>query len=155
MRPARTYESGGPLALWAQGADPAELDTTGWTTHHWLHFLRNQPEDLTRERMAELDKAFDFTNTGNSEVLEIWLQLTIAHGYEPADRALERFLTGQGRMKFLIPLYKALAETPQGLERARQIYAQARPRYHPLAAQAVDSILGWKDGGVRPARSAS
>ena len=30
------------------GTPAAQLPTTGWTTHHWLHFLRNLPEAARR-----------------------------------------------------------------------------------------------------------
>ena len=69
--------------------------------------------------MADLDAAFHFTDSGNSEILHEWLMNAIDHKYEPAYDALERFLLRQGRRKFLKPLYQKLAETPEGLERAR------------------------------------
>jgi hypothetical protein len=33
-------------------------------------------------------------------------------------------------------------KTPEGQKRARAIYAKARPRYHPIAQNAVDKIVG-------------
>jgi hypothetical protein len=39
------------------------------------------------------------------------------------------------------PLYEELARTPEGKQRARAIYAKARPGYHPITAAAVDAIL--------------
>jgi len=53
-------------------------------------------------------------------------------------------LTSQGRRKFLKPLYKKLAATPEGLERAKQIYAKARPTYHSVSVQTIDEILKWQ-----------
>lgn len=121
-----------------------ELETEGWNTHQWLHFLRHLPEDLSRQRMAELDAAFDFTGTGNSEILHAWLLQSIRHDYREADGALADFLTRQGRRKFLVPLYKALAETEEGRKRAREIYRRARPGYHPVSRATLDEILGWE-----------
>ena len=53
------------------------------------------------------------------------------------------YLLRQGRRKFLKPLYQKLAETPEGLERARRIYAKARPMYHAVSYRTIDSILKW------------
>jgi hypothetical protein len=115
---------------------------TGWTTHHWVHFLRELPDSLPPDRMKTLDDRFGFTASGNSEILCQWLELCIRSGYAPADPKLEEFLTSVGRRKFLKPLYAALAATPEGLKRARSIYAKARPGYHAVSTQTIDQMLG-------------
>ncbi len=132
------------VAAWAAGTAADELPVEGWTTHEWLHFLRGLPDVLAAERMAELDRAFGLSSAGNSEILHAWLHHVIANRYEPAYPALERFLTGMGRRKFLKPLYERLAATEDGLAMARRIYAAARPSYHPIATSTLDPILAWE-----------
>jgi leukotriene-A4 hydrolase len=127
------------------GTKAAQLAASKWSTHEWIHFLRHLPKTLTREQMAELDAAFHFTASGNSEILHEWLMNAIEHRYEPAYGALERFLLRQGRRKFLKPLYSKLAETPEGLARAKAIYAKARPMYHSVSYRTIDQILKWND----------
>ncbi|HEX2164159.1 MAG TPA: leukotriene A4 hydrolase C-terminal domain-containing protein, partial [Thermoanaerobaculia bacterium] len=134
------------LAAWLGGEAAEELDTADWTTHEWLHFLRGLPAELSVERMAELDEAFGFTGSGNSEVLTAWLLVAIANDYRAADQALEDFLLRVGRRKFLDPLYRALAATPEGKERALEIYRRARPGYHSVSVGTIDEILGWGEG---------
>jgi leukotriene A-4 hydrolase/aminopeptidase len=126
------------------GTPAAQLQASKWSTHEWIHFLRHLPKTLTREQMAELDAAFHFTDSGNSEILHEWLMNAIERGYEPAYDALERFLLRQGRRKFLKPLYQKLAETPEGLARAKAIYAKARPMYHSVSYRTIDQILKWE-----------
>jgi hypothetical protein len=50
-------------------------------------------------------------------------------------------LTTIGRRKFLMPLYGAMVDSGE-LERARVIYAMARPKYHPIAVESLDRLLG-------------
>ncbi|HFB68110.1 MAG TPA: M1 family peptidase, partial [Calditrichae bacterium] len=83
------------------GTPPEQLDVSGWTTHHWLHFLRSLPETLTNDQLAALDKAFHFTQSGNSEILSTWLGIAIDHQYKAAYPQVKAFLTSQGRRKFL------------------------------------------------------
>ncbi len=116
-------------------------DPQGWTTHHWVYFLRQMPSKLTLAQMDELDRHFRFTESGNAEILCQWLELSIRSGYKKADPALEHFLTSVGRRKFLRPLYAALAETPEGKERARQIFAKAKPGYHSVSVVTIDEML--------------
>ena len=94
--------------------------------------------------MAELDAAFRLTRSGNSEILSDWLLLAIKRRYAAADERLAEFLLTCGRRKFLKPLYTELAKTEEGKQKARAIYARARPRYHAVATGTIDQILGWK-----------
>jgi aminopeptidase N len=113
----------------------------GWTTHHWVYFLRKMPAKLSLAQMQDLDQRFKFTESGNSEILCQWLELSIRSNYTVADPALEKFLTSVGRRKFLRPLYNALVETPQGKEKAKAIYLKARPGYHSVSAGSIDELL--------------
>ena len=120
------------------------LPTSKWSTQEWLHFLKSLPEDLGAERMAQLDRQFQLTRSGNSEIIFQWLLMSIRNRYEAATPRLEEFLTSVGRRKFLEPLYTELAKTPEGRTRAQAIYTRARPTYHPIAAASVDKILQKK-----------
>jgi leukotriene-A4 hydrolase len=131
------------VGAFAGGSAAADLKTKNWSTHEWIHFLRHLPKDLSREQMAQLDDAFKFTESGNSEILHEWLLNAIDRNYEPAWDALEKFLLRQGRRKFLKPLYQKLAETPEGLERAKKIYEKARPAYHAVSYRTIDQIVKW------------
>ena len=134
---------------WAAGKARASQLTTGdWTTQQWLHFLRALPEKMAGRRMKELDDAFGFTATGNSEILDEWLALAIRHDYTPAAARLEQFLTGQGRRKYVAPLYKEMVKTGAGRARARGIYTKARPMYHALLRRELDEIVG--PPGINP-----
>jgi aminopeptidase N len=132
------------IAAFTASQDPSRIRTSGWVTQQWLHFLEGVGPKLDGDQMARLDGAFHLTGSGNSEVLCVWLRLAVQCSYRPADGALEAFLMRVGRRKFLEPLYKELVKTPAGLERARAIYARARPKYHAVSATTIDEVLGWK-----------
>jgi leukotriene A-4 hydrolase/aminopeptidase len=129
------------LKAWTTGTPAKSLQTAGWTTQHWLHFLKNLPATLTRQQMADLDAAFGFTKSGNSEILSAWLLRAIQNKYDTAYAALEHFLITQGRRKFLKPLYTELAKTTEGKAMAKKIYQKARPTYHAVAYATIDDIL--------------
>jgi leukotriene-A4 hydrolase len=129
------------------GRPAADLETDGWSTHQWVHFVRALLRDLDAAKLADLDNTFALSRSGNGEILESWLQLAIDSGYvfesSDVDASLASFLTRQGRLKYLKPLYTKLASTPNGLARAKKIYAVARPGYHPVSTESIDRILGW------------
>ncbi|MFD2999182.1 M1 family metallopeptidase [Pontibacter toksunensis] len=126
---------------WQSGKPAAQLNTKEWSSHEWLHFIRMLPEQMTQQQLAELDKAFNFTNSGNSEVLAAWFLHAIRNNYTTADKALETFLTNVGRRKFLVPIYKELIQTPEGKKKALAIYANARPNYHAVSTVTLDELL--------------
>jgi leukotriene-A4 hydrolase len=125
------------------GTKARALDTKGWVTQQWQHFINKLPADVSVERLTDLDQTFSFTASGNSEILTDWLVLSVKRHYRPADSRLGDFLMTVGRRKFLKPLYTELAKTPDGLARARAIYAKARPRYHAVSTSTIDKILKW------------
>ena len=126
---------------WVGGAAAADLDAGAWDTQRTLHFLHSLPDGLSPEQMSDLDAAFGFTGSGNSEILAAWLRLAVRFGYEPAFDSLADFLTRQGRRKFLEPLYKELVASEPGRRRAQAIYDRARGGYHPVATQTLDPIV--------------
>jgi len=120
---------------WEQGGS---IQTNTWSTQLWLHFLRT----LQMPDMARLDREFHLTESRNSEILFQWLLMAVRGVYEPAFPRMEEFLMTVGRRKFVKPLYSELMKTPEGQERARRIYARARPGYHPIAQTTLDAIVG-------------
>jgi leukotriene A-4 hydrolase/aminopeptidase len=131
------------LKSWEEGTSLEKLDTTDWSSHEWLHFIRNLPENISPEKISELDQVFGFSETGNSEMLAAWLLYSVNHNYEAAYQSLEKFLESVGRRKFLVPLYEALAETGEGKAMDLKIYRRARPNYHFVSVNTIDSILEW------------
>src|SRR5215213_195858 len=120
------------VATWKNGARASTLNTAKWTSHEWLHFLRALPDTLPASRLADLDNTFHLSSSGNSEILFAWLEIAIRNRYQPAFAALERFLTSQGRRKFVRPLYTELAKSDWGRAMAMDIYRRARPTYHSV-----------------------
>ena len=130
---------------WTKGTTPvSKITVANWSTQEWLHFLKSLPEELGPERMTELDRTFQLTRSGNSEIIFQWLVMAIRNRYEAAYPRLEEFLTTIGRRKFIKPLYEELVKTPEGRERALAIYRRARPTYHPIAVTSIDEVVKWK-----------
>jgi len=117
-----------------------EIDISGYTTHHWLYFLRGL-KNLDSIKMHELDQNFNFTQTGNSEIACDWFKHCIDHQYEEAFPALNDFLIRVGRRKFLTPLYTRLAKSPQNKAWVKEVYQTARNGYHSVSYNTIDEVL--------------
>jgi leukotriene-A4 hydrolase len=129
------------LQQFISGTTPVDLSTKDWSSHEWLHFIRHLPTDLSLDQMGALDRAFFFSNSGNSELLAAWFNLSLRNGYSATNMPqIESFLIRVGRRKFLSPLYRAFKESGQ-MEAARAIYAKAKPNYHSVSRGTIESIL--------------
>lgn len=117
------------------------LNVAAWSTHEWLHFLRNLPETTPLTRLAELDEVFRFTTSGNSEIRFAWFMKAIPMGYLAADNSLDEFLRQVGRRKFVLPLYKMMLKIPRLEGHARDLYKKTRDSYHAVTVQSLDDLF--------------
>jgi aminopeptidase N len=128
------------VAAFTRGG-PAPAEFSNWTTAEKLRFLNKLPRKMSKARLDELNSRLRLSEAGNNEVLFAWLDLAIRNRYDPAVPALERFLTTQGRRKFVKPLIETLAEDDQwGRPIASRIYQAARASYHPITQRDLDEL---------------
>ena len=66
------------------GAISLKEKTANWSTHEWLHFIKHLPRDINVDQLSDLDKVFNFSNSGNSEILALWFLQSIKTDYQPA-----------------------------------------------------------------------
>jgi leukotriene-A4 hydrolase len=124
------------------GTTPAsKLDTKEWTTHHWLYFLANLPDSLSREKLIELDYAFYFTRSHNPKILSEWFVHCIKARYETAYGPMKNFLMSVGRRSLIKSIYTELAKTTEGKAWAKAVYEKARSGYHSVSYNTIDDIL--------------
>lgn len=125
-----------------EGTAPSSLSTSEWSSHEWLHFVRNIPSTASLEQLTVLDQTFGFTATGNSEVLFAWLKLSIQTQYQPGMKRLESFLETVGRRKFTFPLYETLYQSGDaGKQLARDYYARFGQNYHAVTGNSIAGLF--------------
>ena len=129
------------LAKWNRDSVSTGLKKQIKSTNEILYFISHLPAGLSNTNMSSLDKTFGFTNSGNAEIQAAWYVWAVRYNYKTADSAIEKFLLSVGRRKFIVPIYKELIKTTAGQERAKMIYAKARPNYHPVAQGTLDDLI--------------
>jgi aminopeptidase N len=139
------------LAWLGSGELPPAVITKEWSTQEWVHFIEGLPETLTTAQLAQLDAAYHFTGTPNGEIAQRWYPLAVRSGYTQANEAIAAFLEKIGRRKLIMPTYKALVQTEDGLALAKAVFAKARPGYHPITTGSVQDMI---DGAKPKAASA-
>ncbi len=117
-----------------------DVDTQGWMIQQQLRLIKGLPLDMDAAKLNDLDAALGLSTTGNIRLAYEWLLFAAKAGYMPAlDARFEQLMTEQGRIAFTKDLYKAvLAVDP---ERAKSVYAKAKPGYHPITVWEVDQVF--------------
>ena len=118
-----------------------------WSAAEQMRFLDNIPKQRTAAQLAALNDALGLAETGNNEVLFLWLELALANRYDPAVPQAETFLSEIGRAKFIRPLFAVLMDQGDwGKPIAKRIYAKTRDSYHAVTRAGVDRLME-KDKG--------
>lgn len=124
-----------------KGKPAKDINTKNWSSHEYLYFIRGLGDSIDTKEIEDLANVFDFASSGNSELQAAWFDHVIKHQYKKDYTALENFLQKVGRRKFLMPLYTALASTPEGKKYALEIYEKSRANYHYVSVQSLDELL--------------
>jgi aminopeptidase N len=112
-----------------------------FTPLEWQLYLDALPHPTPHETCAVLDQRFGLGTSRNSEIRSAWLQVAVESGYAPALPGAQAFLGEVGRMKYLKPLYRALAARPETRELARASFERHRHAYHPIASHVLEKLL--------------
>lgn len=96
-------------------------------------------------QVLALDARYRLSESKDWEVKVAFLQLSVSSGCREYYGEVEKTLKEVGRMKYLRPLYTALAQGPGKEEEAKivakRVFSEARDCYHPIAQGVVESIL--------------
>jgi leukotriene-A4 hydrolase len=123
------------------GAVPARAQAAAWSATEWALYLESVPRPAPDATCRALDEQYKLTASQNYDVLVPWLTLALKSGYRSVVPRVEQALDSVGRMKYLRPLFTALAADPQTRATAVTIFERNRASYHPIARQVVESIL--------------
>ncbi|CAG8640877.1 28603_t:CDS:10 [Dentiscutata erythropus] len=84
-----------------------------------------------------LNKFYCFMDVRNAEIRFRWQQVCLKSEYEPIFPHVVKFVTEQGRMKYVRPLYRLLNQTKNGSDLAKKTFEENRSFYHPIAAAMI------------------
>eukprot|EP01062_Namystynia_karyoxenos_P063891 TRINITY_DN56708_c0_g1_i1.p1 TRINITY_DN56708_c0_g1~~TRINITY_DN56708_c0_g1_i1.p1 ORF type:complete len:708 (+),score=200.66 TRINITY_DN56708_c0_g1_i1:72-2126(+) len=117
-------------------------DLQGWHSAQVCYFLSQllcADRPVTRQGLGQLEAAYGFSGSKNSELLFLWLRLCIRGGGD-CEQPLREYLRRTGRLSLLRPLFRDLAARDRRL--ARALFDDCRGCWHPLCRRAIARDLG-------------
>jgi leukotriene-A4 hydrolase len=120
-----------------EGAPPKDIK---WSATEWALYLESLPKPTPELTLRSLDKTFHLTESKNYDVLVPWLTLALKSEYYDVLPRVEAAVGEVGRMKYLRPLYTALAADPTTRDKGVALFDAHRAAYHPIARQMVEGV---------------
>ena len=124
-------------------------DIVKWSTGQKTCFLdailskceaRGRPMSILT--IGLMEEAYGMHESQNSEILFRFCMIAVAAGDTAIFPIVLRFITSQGRMKFVRPLYRALFNSVKGKDVAIATFLENKDFYHPIAAKMLATDLG-------------
>lgn len=144
---------------------PPTTDISNWSTSQKVYFLNRiqatiaeiddsgRPKKLKLSTIKAMKESYQFDQSTNCELLLEFCKIAIQCGDEEIFPVVVRFITTQGRMKYVRPLYRELFKSsPAGRRLAVQTFLSSKDFYHPIAAKMLATDLG---AGVNANESSS
>jgi len=123
-------------------------DIANWSASRTICFLdsmlgtvADRKRPLARSTVEAMKAKYSMDQSSNSEILFRFCMLAIESGDDTMYPVIVRFITTQGRMKFVRPLYRALCKSEKGKELAISTFLSKKDFYHPICAKMVASDL--------------
>eukprot|EP00795_Rhopilema_esculentum_P002319 gene2319-17951_t len=98
-------------------------------------------ENISKETLKAMNSKYNLTSLENNEIKFRWLRLCVRAELEEMYPQVVKFITQQGRMKYIRPIYSEMykKETSRGL--AIETFQDNMSRYHTIAATMVAKDL--------------
>ena len=131
----------------AKQAGSCDTDISTWSSQMTCVFLEAMldhaevdgqcfPEDV----LKALDSSYKLSSSGNAEIKFRWQKLCLASDVAWVLPQVWDFVRSQGRMKFVRPLYRALAAS-SAADEARRVFMDCAMSYHPIARKMLAADL--------------
>jgi len=130
----------------AKKSPPSTNKISAWSTGQITCFLdalqvMTTDKPLRISTLEAMNKLYHLAESQNSEILFRYCKLAIASEDESIIPIAVRFITSQGRMKYIRPLYRSLYRSKIGKEIAIDTFLEHKDIYHPIATKMIATDL--------------
>ncbi|KAG9285768.1 hypothetical protein G9A89_013193 [Geosiphon pyriformis] len=118
-------------------------DLKEFSTLQKIKFLQQISEypPFPHKALIALDHVYNLSQVVNAEIRFLWQETCLKAEYEPIFPYVIKFITEQGRMKFVRPLYRELNKCKNGSDLAKKTFIENKSFYHPIAAAMIEKDI--------------
>jgi leukotriene-A4 hydrolase len=135
------------------GGEAPTLEISGWVANRTVCFLDSLLQEMGDSKLKldtinEMKHTYSFHTSKNAEILFRFCMIAVQSEDSDILPIVVRFVTSQGRMKYIRPLYRAMFESKMARPLAVQTFINHKDFYHPIAAKMVAYDMSKKKGSV-------
>jgi leukotriene-A4 hydrolase len=129
------------------------LDISGWAANRTISFLdallqEMGDSNLKLDTIEQMKLAYSFDKSKNAEILFRFCMIAVQSDDKAILPIVVRFITSQGRMKYIRPLYRAMFESKISRALAVETFINHKDFYHPIAAKMVAYDMSKKKASI-------
>jgi aminopeptidase N len=129
------------LAGYVRGSKPSREQLQNWQRYQTLSFLQGLPPQIPVEDCQYFEEALELGKRNDVAFFCHFYLIAIASGYEAILPHIEKFMEKNGRMLYVLPVARAMAETEWSRSYIRPLFERVRNRHHQITVRAIEGIL--------------
>ncbi|VDK82515.1 unnamed protein product [Litomosoides sigmodontis] len=106
-----------------------------------LTHLRLAKKEISHAKLARIDEVNQLSKTGNCDILSSWIQLCLKNYWENIIPVAFDFVTRQGRIKYVRPIYRDLFLWSESAGSAIELLKKNAPSMHPVTVSVVAKLI--------------
>jgi aminopeptidase N len=129
------------LEAYNRGIRPTEEQVEGWRRYQILSFLQALPKQIPVEDCKYFEEILDLESKNDVAHYSYFYATCINSGYEEILPHVREYLGRNGRMLYVLPIFRAMIASDWARERARPILEQIQERQHKITVHVVNKLL--------------
>ncbi|MBN2118459.1 MAG: leukotriene A4 hydrolase C-terminal domain-containing protein [Anaerolineales bacterium] len=129
------------LADYQRGIKPTREQLQNWHRYQILSFLQGLPRKLSLEDCQYFEDILELEKRNDVAFFYYFYLIAIASGYQSILPDLERFMEKIGRMLYVLPIVRLMAETEWTRGVIRPLFERVRNRHHQITVNQMEEIL--------------
>ena len=129
------------LATYKAGTLPTKEQVADWRRYQILSFLQALPKQIPVDDCKYFEDALDLETKNDANHYAFFYTICITSGYREILPRVEEFIGKNGRMLYILPIFRAMIATDWAKPHARRILEDVRERHHQITVHVINTLL--------------
>lgn len=134
------------LEAYKQGVRPTKEQVGGWHRYQILSLLQALPKQIPVEDCKYFEEILDLEGKNDAAHYSYFYSTCIYSGDQAILPQVEEYLAGNGRMLYVLPVFRAMLASDWARGHTRRIFEQIQERQHAITVYVTDKML--KEAGL-------
>ena len=129
------------LAAYKAGTLPTKEQVADWHRYQILSFLQALPKQIPVDDCKYLEEALGLEAKNDANHYAFFYAICITSGYQGSLPRVEEFISKNGRLLYIKPIFLAMIATDWAKPHARRILESVQERHHQITIHVINKLL--------------